>query len=58
MDAAVEVGVGVQVGVAVEVGVEVEVEVEVTCSKRVAKKFSAVRMPPLGPSWYCFMTSR
>ena len=35
-----------------------EVEVEITCSKRVAKKFSAVRMPPLGPSWYCFMTSR
>ena len=29
----------------------------ITCSKRVAKRLSAVRMPPFGPSWYCFITS-
>ena len=28
-----------------------------TWSKRVAKRLSDVRMPPLGPRLYCFMTS-
>lgn len=27
-----------------------------TWSNLVAKRLRAVRMPPFGPSWYCFMT--
>ena len=29
----------------------------ITWSNRVANKFSDVRMPPFGPSLYCFITS-